>query len=672
MKTNILLGFVCSALLLSVNAQTTKDYAVRLQATVSQSPKSIVLKWPLDTEGLGYKVFKKNKSVREWGPAIASLPISATSFTDTDIELGKGYEYCVRRNYTKVDRYAFGYIYAAIKKPAETQSRTILLLVDENYNTPLNTEINELMLDMIKDGWIVKRQNISRTALVSDVKNVIKNVHTQSLSQTPLKTVFLLGHIPVPYSGGFVAKQGNIYPPDGHADHGGAWATDMYYGSLKEDEFWTDNIVNNVSPARVQNQNIPGDGKFDAMYIGFDSLILQVGRVDLTNMPAFALNDTLLTKQYLQKLHSYRTAQTPVYKKGLIDDNFGAASGEAFAASAWSDFSTFFGDSIIEADYRIETKKQPYLFTYGCGAGSYTSCSGIITTSQFATDTIQQIFTLLFGSYFGDWDAQNDLLRAPLASKEGGLICAWSGRPRWHLHHMALGETIGYSTLLTQNNYSIISDNPTGYYDNSSSTFVTINLMGDPTLRLHMHEALQQISATPSADSLTTTITWQPDANAIAYYVSKTRSLKDGFTVGTELAANTTSWTDPLPYFGYTKYMVRPIYLEETPSGSYYNLGMGTIDSAYSKNTVGVNEVYDRQPLEATIFPNPNDGNVTIVFSGEATGNIEIFDLQGKPVFNKETVLSNEMLNLSGLDKGYYFAKIKTDDQFTVKKIIIR
>ena len=60
---------------------------------------------------------------------------------------------------------------------------------------------------------------------------------------------------------------------------------------------------------------------------------------------------------------------------------------------------------------------------------------------------------MFFGSYFGDWDSPNNFLRAPLATPTYTLTSAWAGRPYWMFHHMALGETIGFSTRLTQNNF---------------------------------------------------------------------------------------------------------------------------------------------------------------------------------------------------------------------------
>src|SRR2546430_13901125 len=125
---------------------------------------------------------------------------------------------------------------------------------------------------------------------------------------------------------------------------------------------------------------------------------------------------------------------------------------------------------------------------YGSGAGSYNSVSGLgnagnynsTTTPEIVNNDIKAVFVTLFGSWLGDWDHEDNIMRGVLATRTYGLACAWSGRPHWFAHPMGLGETIGYTARLTQNN--------TGLYQNQnnpSANYIHIALMGDPTLRLH-------------------------------------------------------------------------------------------------------------------------------------------------------------------------------------------
>ncbi len=96
---------------------------------------------------------------------------------------------------------------------------------------------------------------------------------TESVTDPTIESLFILGHVPVPYSGNILGA---------HANHQGAWPADLYYGEL--DGEWTDYLVTNTSASRVANHNVPGDGKFDQTFLPSD-VDLMVGRVDLNRMP---------------------------------------------------------------------------------------------------------------------------------------------------------------------------------------------------------------------------------------------------------------------------------------------------------------------------------------------------------------------------------------------------
>src|SRR6185503_18712879 len=103
------------------------------------------------------------------------------------------------------------------------------------------------------------------------------------------------------------------------------------------------------------------------------------------------------------------------------------------------------------------------------------------STTDLVEQDIPTVFVMLFGSHLGDWDVEDNIMRAVLATPTYGLTCCYGGAPHWFIHHMALGETIGYGARLTQNN-------PTnGLYQNEfnqAAGLVHTALMGDPTLRL--------------------------------------------------------------------------------------------------------------------------------------------------------------------------------------------
>jgi hypothetical protein len=257
--------------------------------------------------------------------------------------------------------------------------------------------------------------------------------------------VLLLGAIPVPYSGNTAW--------DGHGDHQGAWPSDAYYADVNGN--WTDSTVNNVSPGRDVNKNIPGDGKYDQSYLP-STVELQVGRVDFRHINAVAFGEADqigLMRRYLDKDHKWRIGDFPVDNKALVDDNFGYFGGEAFGSSGYRNAYPLVGETnIVETDFFAGTESQSYLLGYGCGGGNYNGAAGVGSSSNFATDTVNIVFSNLFGSYFGDWDYEVDpFLPSALASRGGILTCSWAGRPHGFNQGLASGETIGFCIRETMN-----------------------------------------------------------------------------------------------------------------------------------------------------------------------------------------------------------------------------
>jgi hypothetical protein len=224
-----------------------------------------------------------------------------------------------------------------------------------------------------------------------------------------------------------------------------------------------------------------------------------------------------------------------------------------------------------------------YLWGYACGSGEFTTMTGIGTRAPYndgqTVDIVyydpRVVFTMLYGSWFGDWDSEDCLLRSILATPTYGLAAVWSGTPHWYMQHMALGETIGFSTRLTQNNPG------NGLYRNQTNAFagdVQIALMGDPTLRMHTVTPVQNLSANPGFGSVT--LNWStPSDPIVGYHVYRSSSPSGPFSRlnGSLIAANSyTDTTSP----GTSTYMVRAVRLQTSASGSYYNASQGKFVTA--------------------------------------------------------------------------------------------
>jgi hypothetical protein len=289
----------------------------------------------------------------------------------------------------------------------------------------------------------------------------------------------------------------------------------------------------------------------------------------------------------LNKDHNFRHRLMAVERRGLVCDNFGERDGEAFAASGWRNFAPFFGAANVSevpyGNYFPTVASQSYLWSYGTGGGSYYTCNGIGSSDDFANTDVKTVFTMFLGSFFGDWDNESNFLRAPLGSTTYGLTASWAGRPHWFYHHMALGETIGFSTRLSQNNGS------GGLYaaQNQGSRQVHVALMGDPTLR--MHPVIPPSGLSGSVNSSGVTLNWGPssDTNLRGYHVYRAASALGPFTrIDAGAPISGTSYTDQSGSGNYT-YMVRAIKLEESGSGTYYNPSQGVFFSVNGSNSGG-------------------------------------------------------------------------------------
>ena len=636
---------------ISLRAQTAADYAVQLNAVTQVSPPQIKLQWK-KLSGFGsYTIDRKGKDESAWSN-MATLDSTKTEYTDAAVIVDSAYEYKVTRSGGITT--ARGYIYAGIKTPAIHGRGTLILLADTTFKDSCKAEIAQLMADLRGDGWAVVRHDIGRSASVTAVRNIIM---ADYVSRPNVSALLLLGHIPVPYSGDL--------NPDGHPDHLGAWPTDAFYADMNG--VWTDNTVNDVSASRSQNRNIPGDGKWDQTVLP-SATELQTGRIDFANMPGIKRTEVQLMRNYLAKAHSYKMDLLPILRKGIVDDNFGGFSGEAFAANAWRLFPTMLGRAnIATGDYITTLKDSAYQWSYGCGGGSYTSAGGIGVTAQFDTNAVKGIFSMMFGSYFGDWDAQNNFLRAPLCAPEPALTSCWAGRPNWFLHHMALGESIGYGTQLTQNN-NIALYSPTNY----GAHWVHVALMGDPTLRADYIRQPQNLAITPvSAAGANLSWTASPDAGVIGYYVYRSDSTWGIYDKISGLLT-ATAFTDNKGVNGKKYYLVRPVELQQSPSGAYYNLGIGIVDSATVTYPLGVAATTSNYGV--AIFPNPATGrlNALVEGIGNQRATISILNASGSIVSASSYTLhageNTFSWDVSGWPAGMYTLILRTGDGTTAKK----
>ena len=546
-------------LLLAVAAfgQTVShDRSVRARATVVQNPPSITLSWKSHSNTTGFTIQRKLEGATSWGGVIANLSAGATQYTDNNVQQGVSYEYRIVRTTSNLGT-GYAYVNAGIQLPMVEYRGRVVLLVDNTMSGPLAAQLTELESDLEGDGWKVLRHDVSRSAPATSIRSLV--VADYNAAPGEVKSVLIVGHVPVPYSGNLA--------PDGHGDHYGAWPADVYYGDVNGS--WTDNSVWSTGSQDQRNHNVPGDGKFDQSVIP-STVELAVGRIDFANMPAFSQSETTLLGNYLTKLHQWKHKQYTAQTRAVVDDNFTGYS-DAFAQNAWRGFGPLVDpDNVAAGDYFSSMSSGSYLWSYGCGGGWWNGANGIGNTSDFTSSSLQSVFTILFGSYFGDWDCSNNFMRASLAQGRT-LTNFWAGYPNWVFHHMGMGAPIGKAVVMTQNNGN-------GHYDpaNWQAGRVHISLLGDPTLRMSIVAPPGSVSASV-INSTSAALTWGASADAgLGYHVYRYNTQTGAWVRRTSSPVTGTNFTDNISGLsGQVRYMVRALDLEVTPSGTYQNLSQG-------------------------------------------------------------------------------------------------
>jgi hypothetical protein len=666
-KIYLLLSFILICATVS-KAQNIKDSSFLLSATSNSLKNTILISWTT-TDATGYQISRKTTETDNWGTPLATIAAANSSYLDSTALKGLVYEYRVAKVKGNSIR-AIGYVASGIEVALKHYRKNILILIDSStYNNIDSNAWKTLKSDYYMDGYGVSLMLVSEYSKPPAIKtkistwcNVNRSLNTQCL---------LIGRVPVAYSGTMLANTTDL-PPDAHPDHGGAWPTDLYYAEF--DGAWTDFLTMTTNITRAANLNNPGDGKFDPHFIP-DNIDIQIGRIDFRMLPAQGISDFKMVENYLRKLHQFKTAAVKVPNKAFISDNFNYLGGEMPMRSGWNNASCMVGKNNITStgNYFDSCKANSYLYANVMGGGSFTNCSGVGASNQF-TDSIRAVFNVMFGSYFGDWNTQDNFLRSCLASKGLTLTNVWAHRPHWYFHQMAMGMQIGHSVIIAQNNLSDFSLKY-GYIGSFGGNYldrrISMNLMGDPTLRMHYFDGAKNLNSNKTNSNKNVVLTWtaSSEPGVIGYHVYRTSRNGGVYYPITTAPLNASTFTDLNPYNGTNYYVVKAIKLETSNTGTYYNSSLGVM--ATVSGVVGTNtKVEENKALSLSIYPNPASTQFTI--ETEINSLINIYDLQGRLMFTGLNKNTNIQINTSNWAKGIYIVNCSNGGVSKTEKLIIQ
>ena len=524
---------------------------VKMTAIANHQDINLTIQWKDDPGFNTYSLYKKMSADTVWGNPLIVTEDQDTSYLDLDIEAGSLYEYRIVKE--TGNNIGYAYLFSGVNYLPVQKKGDVLLLVDSSALDEINDNLTAYIKILGSEGWIPWLETVGADASVSEVKALILqyNENVDSLS-----TILLMGDIAVPHSGDI--------NPDAHNNHKGAWPADLYYGDING--IWTDETVNNVSSAYPRLHNIPGDGNFDQGFVPGE-IELAIGRMDFSELPIFDLNEYELLDRYLQKNIAYRTGEYQV-KRQAVFKNINPWV-EGLGQNAIRNFTPLVSpDSIVYEDF-FDAFYDSFLWSYGGSSGSMLCSNGLGCIDTYANNNFQTVFTAYFGSYYGDYDFENNFLRTILASGKV-LSTAWVGAPNWYFHPMGMGLDLGACTLLTQNNEGLYY---AGYFPKS----VTINLLGDPTLKAYIVLPPDGLQAIQNGNQME--LTWSPSAdNILGYQVYKKSEDMDYFEPLNLLPISDTSFVDSC-VIGETaiQYLVKAVKREITPSGSFINHSTGPI-----------------------------------------------------------------------------------------------
>jgi len=557
------------------------------------------LSWNQDANASEYKVYRR--VVNNNGPApsapnwnwnlIATLPGNSTTHTDSSAVAHTLYEYAITKTISiEGSTYqGHGFMYAGHEIELPTTRGKVLLLVEEELDQALAAEIDQYKLALVGDLWEVIHRTAQRHGISShqDVKQIIQEEYDRDPQN--LKSVILFGSLPKVQSG--------VIAPDGHHyDHMGAWSSLAYYQDVYPPNAasrWTD--TGNFRTTNANNTNVANDGRWDIS--GVDQLPdgslmadLEIGLIDLSNLPAFSESETALYRRYLaEKAIPFRNKTFSVDRTAITHAGFVWNAGRIPSVSGWRDFGPLVGrDGLCIVDetipgqapcdksfWSLYNSDTTAFWALVSSTGSTEHIWGYENTSQLASGRAYKAISILtHGSWHGDFHINsNNINRAFLAAEGYVQASLWTGRPHSMFYPAGMGLTLGYGAKKGLNSGQDEFFNSRGYDENVHQ--VHFALMGDPTLRMNIIEPISNLSA--STEGVNVTLSWDGVSSSRGYLVYRGTEKFGPYTQLTPELISATSFTDTSVINDEVFYSVVSVELQNSPTGSYFNNSTGQV-----------------------------------------------------------------------------------------------
>ena len=669
MKKSIIVAFILY-FTLGVNAQNyTFDFnssgrrvcLVSSEVNLNDEEVKLIFHDSLSNNSEALFVSRRQLGDSIWTSVASDITAGTGHWIDNNVALGDLWEYQVKRQNTwGFDGQIFdavGYTIGSLAYDNTEYKGQMILLVSEDIPFNISDKYMRLKKEITADGWYINELVVPRAtswdsgAEVVDIKNQITIIYENAPTQDKPKTLFILGHVPLPRCGST-----DVVAPDEHNENKGARGCDAYYADI--DGVFTD--IASYNPGGLATSlavNIPGDYKWDQDFIPSD-LEMAFGRIDFADILELQASELTLIENYLDRLSNYRNVSA------------GADMGDKSAFYYGYDNSN---DGTYRSLVNISKSNAVYQNYAGPNHNQWVRDNGpfkiymqnLLVPSMDDWENHGMDATVFSSdqSYWGFGDVPQSggiysRIRALLGVDSKCLVTLWTTTGINIFHQSCTGLPIGQAMkeIMNHNSSNQYLEKPPQAYDTESWWNRThFAFYGDPTLTLYQIAPPRDPSIVISQEGVLVEWTASDDAEVIGYHVYESNE-----ELGTYLRISDSvvlSDRYVIPNYQEGKwYMVKAVKLLESGCGKFMHASMGT-----SIESIFIVDVSDLA-IDTTVILAPNPASSSFLIQSPKTiASVEVFTAQGTALLQNENINDVKFsIDCNNWVDGIYLVQVET------------
>lgn len=599
-------------------------------------------------------VFKRPYGTYIWQNVASNLPGGTGHWIDNSVSAGQVWEYQVKRNntwnYGGIDYDATGYTMACLVSDNTNYKGQMILLVADDIPTNLPAKYLRLKKELTNDGWFVNEIIVPRANSWDSGNEVvnIKNQITTTYNNSPLndkpKTIFILGHVPLPRCGST-----NVIAPDDHDENKGARGCDAYYADI--DGVFTDVATYNpgglATPLAV---NLLGDYKWDQDFFPSD-IEMSFGRIDFADLTEITIGELQMLENYLDRLSNYRNVS--------IGFDMGEKSAFYYGYDNSNDGSYRSLPNISKPSLVFQNYAGPNHNQYVQNNGPfkiYMQNLRVPEITDWQTFGMNATVYSSDQSYwgFGDVPQPSGLysrIRSLLGVDSKCLITLWTTTGINIFHDACSGTPFGVSmrNIMNHNANNNYLEKPPQDYDTQDWFNRThFAFYGDPTLTLYQVIPPTNLTITEVNGVAQLNWTSSTDLDVIGYHIYESSSELGIYSKISTSLVNANSFSIPNYQTG-KWYMVKAVKLIESGCGKFLHPSLGISAQA----DLVLNIVESINTIDLVIYPNPTKTDIKVKSSKEISS-YSLYNSVGSLIFMKDENNHYFKIDLNNFSVGVY------------------